>query len=48
MAYAELKRPGFSMYGITISFYLGAVLAYPLITGAVTLAFPLAATLQST
>ena len=45
VTYADLKRPGFSMFGITISFYLGAVLAYPLITGMVTLAFPF--TLQS-
>ena len=40
VAYADLKRPGFSMFGITISFHLGAVLAYPLITGMITLAFP--------
>ena len=35
-----VRAPGFSCHGITISFYLGMLLAYPLITFSITFAFP--------
>jgi len=45
VAYAELRAPGFSCHGITISYHLGMLLVYPLVTFGVTLAFPLAISL---
>ena len=44
VAYSEHRAPGFSCHGITISFYLGMLLAYPLITFSITFAFPVAMT----
>jgi len=45
VAYTELCSPGFACHGITISFRLGMLLLYPLVTFALTLAFPLVVTL---
>lgn len=42
VAYAELRSPGFSCHGVAISFHLGTVLIYPIITVVCTLFFPLA------
>ena len=42
VAYAELRSPGFSCHGVTISFNLGMLLAYPLVTGVLTVGFPFA------
>ena len=42
VAYAELKMPGFSCHGVKISFHLGIVLAYTIVTALFTLMFPLA------
>ena len=44
VTYAELKSPGFSCHGITISFNLAMILAYPLVTGILTLGLPFATT----
>ena len=44
VAYTEHRAPGFSCHGVTISFHLGMLLAYPLITFCITFAFPLAIT----
>ena len=40
--YTELKSPGFSCHGVTISYHLGMLLSYPLLTAIFTLALPLA------
>ena len=44
VAYCEHRAPGFSCHGVAISFHLGMLLVYPLVTFCVTLAFPLAMT----
>ena len=40
--YTEQMRPGFSCNGFTISYHLGMLFAYPLVTGTIALALPLA------